>query len=84
MATLALCNVPDDLVARLKVRTKRHRRSLNNETIAVVELADAAKRELFASLRSQLKGALFTSEGLIAAIGTDSHLRDCGHLATAE
>ena len=41
MATLTLRNVPDDLVARLKARAKRHRRSLNNETIAALELADA-------------------------------------------
>ena len=31
--------MPDDLVARLKARAKRHRRSLNNETIAALELA---------------------------------------------
>ena len=31
----------DELVARFKARTKRHRRSLNNETIAALELADA-------------------------------------------
>ena len=42
MATLTLRNVPDDLVTRLKARAKRHRRSLNNETIAALELADAA------------------------------------------
>ena len=42
MATLTLRNVPDALVARLKERAKRHRRSLNNETIAALELADAA------------------------------------------
>jgi hypothetical protein len=36
---LSLRNVPDDLVARLKARAKRHRRSLNNETIAALELA---------------------------------------------
>ena len=42
MATLTLRNVPDDLVARLKARAKRHRRSLNNEPIAALELADAA------------------------------------------
>ena len=42
MATLTLRNVPDDLVARLKARAKRHRRSLNNESIAALELADAA------------------------------------------
>ncbi|MEB3301757.1 MAG: hypothetical protein VKN56_07275 [Cyanobacteriota bacterium] len=42
MATLTLRNVPDDLVARLKARAKRHQRSLNNETIAALELADAA------------------------------------------
>ena len=41
MATLTLRNVPDELVARLKVRAKRHRRSLNNETIAALVLADA-------------------------------------------
>jgi plasmid stability protein len=41
MATLTLRNVPDELVARLKARAKRHRRSLNNETIAALELADA-------------------------------------------
>jgi len=41
MATLTLGNVPDELVARLKARAKRHRRSLNNETIAALELADA-------------------------------------------
>lgn len=42
MATLTLRNVPDDLVARLKERAKGHRRSLNSETIAALELADAA------------------------------------------
>jgi plasmid stability protein len=42
MATLTLRNVPDDLVARLKLRAKQHRRSLNSETIASLELADAA------------------------------------------
>lgn len=42
MATLTLRNVPDDLVARLKARARRHRRSLNSETIATLELADAA------------------------------------------
>lgn len=42
MATLTLRNVPDDLVARLKARDMRHRRSLNNETIAALELGDAA------------------------------------------
>ncbi|MEB3155963.1 MAG: hypothetical protein VKO26_00820 [Cyanobacteriota bacterium] len=42
MATLTLRNVPDDLVARLNARAKQHRRSLNNETIAALELADAA------------------------------------------
>jgi len=42
MATLTLRNVPEDLVARLKARARRHRRSLNNETIAALELADAA------------------------------------------
>ena len=41
MATLTLRNVPDELVARIKARAKRHRRSLNNETIAALELADA-------------------------------------------
>ena len=41
MATLTLRNVPDDLVARLKLRAKQHRRSLNSETIASLELADA-------------------------------------------
>lgn len=45
MATLTLRNVPDDLVARLKARAKRHRRSLNNETIAALELADASASE---------------------------------------
>jgi plasmid stability protein len=38
MATLTLRNVPDELVARIKARAKRHRRSLNNETIAALEL----------------------------------------------
>jgi plasmid stability protein len=42
MATLTLRNVPDDLVARLKDRARRHRRSLNSETIAALELVDAA------------------------------------------
>ena len=49
MATLTLRNVPDDLVARLKDRAKRHRRSLNNETIAALELADAADESLSGS-----------------------------------
>lgn len=42
MATLTLRNVPDDLAARLKARARRHRGSLNNETIAALELAGAA------------------------------------------
>jgi plasmid stability protein len=37
MATLTLRNVPDELVARLKARAKRHRRSLNNEAIVCLE-----------------------------------------------
>jgi len=37
MATLTLRNVPDDLVARLKERAKRHRRSLNNQAIVCLE-----------------------------------------------
>jgi len=41
MATLTLRNVPDELLVRLKARAKRHRRSLNNETIAALELPDA-------------------------------------------
>ena len=49
MATLTLRNVPDDLVARLKLRAKQHRRSLNSETIASLELADAAATGLAAS-----------------------------------
>ena len=49
MATLTLRNVPDDLVARLKLRAKQHRRSLNSETIASLELADAAAAGLAAS-----------------------------------
>jgi plasmid stability protein len=39
MATLTLRNVPDKLEASLKARAKRHRRSLNNETFAAMELA---------------------------------------------
>jgi plasmid stability protein len=42
MATLTLRNVPEALVARLKERAKRHRRSLNSETIAALELVEAA------------------------------------------
>ena len=53
MATLTLRNVPDDLVARLKLRAKQHRRSLNSETIASLELADAAAAGLAASLPLQ-------------------------------
>ena len=49
MATLTLRNVPDDLVERLKLRAKQHRRSLNSETIASLELADAAAAGLAAS-----------------------------------
>jgi plasmid stability protein len=40
-STLTLRNVPDDLGACLKARAKRHRRSLHNETISALELADA-------------------------------------------
>jgi plasmid stability protein len=39
MATLTLRNVPDKLEASLKARAKRHRRSLNNETFAAMDLA---------------------------------------------
>jgi plasmid stability protein len=38
MATLTLRNVPEELVAHLKARAKRHQRSLNNETFAALEL----------------------------------------------
>jgi len=37
--TLTLKGIPDDLYARLKGAAEAHRRSLNNETIAILETA---------------------------------------------
>ncbi len=68
MATLTLRNVPDELVARLKARAKRHRRSLNNETIAALELADAT-----ATGATPLPAAV--SVGLDATLGRMEEIR---------
>jgi len=73
MATLTLRNLPDELVARLKARAKRHRRSLNNETIAALELADATATgatplpaEVFVDLDATLRRMEEISAGLRA------------------
>jgi plasmid stability protein len=47
--TLTLKNLPEALHARLAASAKLHRRSLNSETIASLELADAAAAGLAAS-----------------------------------
>lgn len=38
MATITLKNIPDDLHRRLKERAARHRRSLNGEILASLEM----------------------------------------------
>ena len=37
MATLTIKNVPDDVYERLKQQAKENRRSINNETIIILE-----------------------------------------------
>ncbi|HEX9667843.1 MAG TPA: Arc family DNA-binding protein [Thermoanaerobaculia bacterium] len=55
MATLTLKNVPHELVERLKDEAKQNRRSLNQETLARLELSLAKRRrsgdETVAALR---------------------------------
>lgn len=65
MATLTLHDVPDDLVARLKARAKRHRRSLNYETIAALELADAAATGAPGDAVSTLKSEPINIDGTL-------------------
>lgn len=43
MATLTLKNVPDELVERLKREAAQNRRSLNQETLARLELSLAVR-----------------------------------------
>jgi plasmid stability protein len=39
MATITLKNVPDEVHAALKLRARRHKRSLNQEAIVCLDLA---------------------------------------------
>jgi antitoxin FitA len=66
MATLTLKNVPDDLYERLKQRAARHRRSLNQEVIAVLEAveqpeSDPAKIALTSRERMAQEGVRLTA-----------------------
>lgn len=45
MATLTLKNVPDDLVERLKHEARQSRRSLNQETLARLEISLAMRKQ---------------------------------------
>ena len=52
---LSIKNAPDDVVARLRQRAKRHRRSLQGELLSIVEAA--ARDEITASPASILTEA---------------------------
>lgn len=74
MATLTLHNVPDDLVARLKARAKRHRRSLNDEAIVCLEAGlgctgppDEEKLASIRALRERLRPHSFDPAEIDAA-----------------
>ena len=72
MATLTLKNVPQELVERLKDEAKQNRRSLNQETLARLELSLAKRRrsgeETVASLRKlhkKMRGAPLLTDELL-------------------
>jgi len=79
MACLTLRNVPDQLVARLKERARRNRRSLNSETIACLEHEVAPEDDLEArlarieALRSSFQGPPIPDEELVAAVERHNH-----------
>jgi plasmid stability protein len=56
VATITLKNVPDEVHAALKQRAKRHKRSLNQETIMCLDMAlgraPRAPQEMLARIRS--------------------------------
>ncbi len=74
MATLTIKNVPDDLYARLKARAVRNRRSLNQESLAILEAIDSPATDTAAerarALRERLArdGAWVTAEEVDAWI----------------
>lgn len=55
MATLTIKHIPDELYDRLKKRAERHRRSLDSEAVACLELALATDREDEAALIEELR-----------------------------
>lgn len=72
MATLTLKNVPHELVERLKDEAKQNRRSLNQETLARLELSLAKRRrsgdETVAALRKlhkKMRGLLPLTDELL-------------------
>ena len=69
--TLTLKGIPDDVYDRLKIVAELHRRSLNNEAIACLEVmllpskATAAERIASArKLRGSLDSGAFTSKSI--------------------
>ena len=52
---LSVKNVPDDLVARLRSRAKRHHRSLQGELMTILEQAIAPGKMSLDEVRQQVK-----------------------------
>ncbi|MCP9861019.1 MULTISPECIES: FitA-like ribbon-helix-helix domain-containing protein [unclassified Cyanobium] len=77
MATFTLRNVPDELVARLKLRARQHRRSLNSEAILCLEQEAKAPADLEAwlervdALRAQVRGNPIPVDDLVTAVVRD-------------
>ena len=74
MASLTIKGMPDDLLARLRRDAEAHRRSLNQEVLALLE--GHARREPFVladfmdrvrQRRERLKGASITNSEITAA-----------------
>lgn len=52
---LSIKNAPDEVVARLRERAKRHHRSLQGELLAIIEEAVRAERVTIAELRKRVE-----------------------------
>ena len=55
MANLTLKNIPDDLYQRLKHSATQHRRSINSEVLACLELALLTPRRDVAATLSRIR-----------------------------
>ena len=74
MPTLVVKNVPDALHQHLKARAARHRRSLTQETILLLEQglsADARRQPVELPPPIRLKSGPVTTEWIEAAIAED-------------